>query len=426
MIKKVSKMLILFFLLSIFILCNFTSVKAMDSNSINTYSEGDSFVLVKDAYKYLLIKQGWWKVEKVDPDYPDFYFKKGDIVKYTGKYETNVDGATTKHYMEFSSGKKKGLIRIENVEPYKTSRPATIDAFISTYGVSKIKDESQLNQKISEYKKIYKDSMGYPLDMSQYSISSSLPAEQRKIEYENAYQQLVTSMSVSKDDSAFMAAGYKYAWEYQVLINKEKDYGDIKEGDWAAQFDKAYKNYKNAGKDDSKRSAAIQTMQESYPRLTDEETKTKIDGDKTRRDVFNQCVNDETDRKVEQEKEQEAYEKVLDTTIYKSLNVTTSEAGSGIDDAINDADDFLTKGGNNKIDTGGLQNFSGILYNILLQIGVVIAVIAGLIIGIRFMMGGVEEKADIKQILIPYIAGCVVVFGGFGIWKLVVTLLQNV
>ena len=65
------------------------------------------------------------------------------------------------------------------------------------------------------------------------------------------------------------------------------------------------------------------------------------------------------------------------------------------------------------------------LYNALLIIGIIIAVIVGTILGIKFMIGSVEEKADIKKLLIPYIVGCIVVFGAFGIWKLVVTILAN-
>ena len=72
-----------------------------------------------------------------------------------------------------------------------------------------------------------------------------------------------------------------------------------------------------------------------------------------------------------------------------------------------------------------LQNFSNMLYNALLIIGIIIAVIVGTILGIKFMIGSVEEKADIKKLLIPYIVGCIVVFGAFGIWKLVVTILAN-
>ena len=73
-----------------------------------------------------------------------------------------------------------------------------------------------------------------------------------------------------------------------------------------------------------------------------------------------------------------------------------------------------------------MRDLSNDLYNILLVVGIVIALIIGMILGIQFMTGSVEQKAKVKDSLIPYVAGCVVIFGAFGIWKLVVTLMQGI
>ena len=72
-----------------------------------------------------------------------------------------------------------------------------------------------------------------------------------------------------------------------------------------------------------------------------------------------------------------------------------------------------------------IQDMSNLIYNILLIIGVVIAIIVGIIIGIKFMTGSVEEKAKVKEAFVAYIAGCVVVFGAFTIWKVVVEIIQS-
>ena len=91
-----------------------------------------------------------------------------------------------------------------------------------------------------------------------------------------------------------------------------------------------------------------------------------------------------------------------------------------------DADNFVKSGDNDKVKSSDLQNLSGIIYNIALQIGIGVAVIAGLALGIQFMLSSVEGKADVKKGLKVYAIGCVVVFGSFGIWKLVVTLMQQI
>lgn len=94
---------------------------------------------------------------------------------------------------------------------------------------------------------------------------------------------------------------------------------------------------------------------------------------------------------------------------------------------IQGADNFISAGqSSTKIDQNDIKNVSDIVYNILLALGVIISVIVGLILGIQFMTGSVEQKSKIKESLIPYIAGCVVIFGAFGIWKLVVNLLNQV
>lgn len=115
-----------------------------------------------------------------------------------------------------------------------------------------------------------------------------------------------------------------------------------------------------------------------------------------------------------------------DTAIYqlpKKDPVDDSQEKS-LDDMMNDADNFISQG-TTKYNETALQNFSKTMYNILLAVGVAIAVIIGGIIGIKLMTASVEEKAQVKELLVPYVVGCIVVFGGFAIWKLVVTILEG-
>ena len=93
----------------------------------------------------------------------------------------------------------------------------------------------------------------------------------------------------------------------------------------------------------------------------------------------------------------------------------------GLSDIITSGQDFINKGSSTTpIDNGSLKELSDTIYNILLILGIVIAVIIGTILGIKFVTGSVEQKAKIKDALIPFVVGCVVIFGAFGIWKLVV------
>ena len=103
---------------------------------------------------------------------------------------------------------------------------------------------------------------------------------------------------------------------------------------------------------------------------------------------------------------------------------SSSKGDASGDGIFEGANGFISEGENAKSDTMDettLANTSNSLYNILFAIAMVIAVALGVFLGIKFMVSSVEEQAKIKELLIPYVAGCIVIFGAIGIWKLAVT-----
>lgn len=114
----------------------------------------------------------------------------------------------------------------------------------------------------------------------------------------------------------------------------------------------------------------------------------------------------------------------ISNVTYAKNQVVDHTAG----EVLNEADGFIQKGqagSNDIIGEEELKALANTIYNILLVVAIVIAVILGAILGIKFMTEGVEGKAKVVQSLIPYAIGCVVVFGAFTIWKIVVTVLQG-
>lgn len=73
-----------------------------------------------------------------------------------------------------------------------------------------------------------------------------------------------------------------------------------------------------------------------------------------------------------------------------------------------------------------LKDASNSLYNALLAIATIVAVLVGAILGIQYMSAGVEKKVEVKESLFPYLISCIVIFGSLGIWKLVVTILGEI
>lgn len=108
-------------------------------------------------------------------------------------------------------------------------------------------------------------------------------------------------------------------------------------------------------------------------------------------------------------------------------NPSQKQDSSG-DSIISGANNFIKEGEkqvNSKDDSAlneeNLASTSNDIYNILLAIAIVVAVAVGVTLGIKFMISSVDDQAKIKEMLVPYVAGCIVVFGAMGIWKLAVT-----
>ena len=62
--------------------------------------------------------------------------------------------------------------------------------------------------------------------------------------------------------------------------------------------------------------------------------------------------------------------------------------------------------------TTEVKNFGQNIMGVIQVVAVVIAVVILMVIGIKYMMGSAEEKAEYKKTMIPYIVGAVLVFAG--------------
>lgn len=110
------------------------------------------------------------------------------------------------------------------------------------------------------------------------------------------------------------------------------------------------------------------------------------------------------------------------------LGESSSSPKHSLDEILKEAKSFITKGlsQGSKIDGNNLKAGSDTLFNILLVIGIFLTVAVGIYLGIKFMASSAEDKAKVKESLVPYIAGCVVIFGAFTIWKLAIVLLSGI
>lgn len=66
-----------------------------------------------------------------------------------------------------------------------------------------------------------------------------------------------------------------------------------------------------------------------------------------------------------------------------------------------------------------VASIGGQIADIITTVGIVVAVIVILILGIKYMMGSASEKAEYKKTMIPYVVGAVLILGGSAIVKII-------
>lgn len=89
-----------------------------------------------------------------------------------------------------------------------------------------------------------------------------------------------------------------------------------------------------------------------------------------------------------------------------NLNDIKSDDNTGADDAI--------------------EKIGSTILSIVTGVGMVLAVVLVAILGIKYMMGSTEEKAEYKKSMIPYLVGAVLVFGASAIGSAVVNMSKSI
>lgn len=82
--------------------------------------------------------------------------------------------------------------------------------------------------------------------------------------------------------------------------------------------------------------------------------------------------------------------------------------------------------GNGNVQTNDLTKVGNNIVTIIQVVGIVIAVIVLLVIGIKYMMGSASEKAEYKKTMILYIVGAVLIFAGTSLVRVIYSLSTSV
>lgn len=108
---------------------------------------------------------------------------------------------------------------------------------------------------------------------------------------------------------------------------------------------------------------------------------------------------------------------------------TNSVTASSLGDIINSGSNFINSGANTNAivpNEEGIRDTSNFIFNIVFTLGIIILIIWGMVLGIKFITGSVEEQADVKKGLFPYGVGCIIIFSGYAIWRIVVIIASKI
>ncbi len=96
---------------------------------------------------------------------------------------------------------------------------------------------------------------------------------------------------------------------------------------------------------------------------------------------------------------------MLAVPVLAAIDVTPAEVGDKIT-----VDENASK---------SITDFGGKIVGVLQVAGTVIAVLILVVIGIKYMMGSAEEKAEYKKTMMPYLVGALLIFAAVTIANMV-------
>ena len=112
------------------------------------------------------------------------------------------------------------------------------------------------------------------------------------------------------------------------------------------------------------------------------------------------------------------------STLLLAIMLVTSIAGTVL--AVDPITVLNGLNGNGNVQTNDLTKVGNNIVTIIQVVGIVIAVIVLLVIGIKYMMGSASEKAEYKKTMIPYIVGALLIFAGTSLVRVIYSLSTSV
>lgn len=302
----------------------------------------------------------------------------------------------------------------------------SLDSFMKTNGIENMTEE-EIRQKLqeiqfdmSEQKNNCVASVADILSRIDLLTEDEMQMERLQEEFENQ-----CTWALDSSDPFYQYYGYALGLKKAQIKKTQQAVGDISnkgDDELQEQFDKKLEEYNKLSAGEK---AKYETAKKYYDELMTINNNIK---DKQKRnsnlskidDVHNNVLNSEpTQNELDYNNGAGSSTGILGTSTGASTVHTP-------DEIITEANEFVKQGTTSPINGDQLKGASSTLYNLLLSIGIFLSVAIGVYLGVKFMLSTAEDKAKVKEALIPYIVGCIVIFSAFIIWKAVIELLGGI
>lgn len=306
-------------------------------------------------------------------------------------------------------------------------RAATLEDFIKIYNVNFSSGEELEDYLDDNYIDRYYEftDMGLldpSVTFSEYRTNTIKPecdnnvytegsAEQILENLESAYQakmaEIASAQFYNSDDKDRMNLGkfqselYGYYWAYEYSIKKDVD---SKDEYTVEDFYDIYEEYKKTKDGSKEQETAIQKLKDCFNALPDNQ----ITDDMTKK--FLEAQNQGITNDVEQKPGEDAQVPII-TTPEETYEFNVKDWSP----------DSTTKVKDGSL----LKNIGNDIIGTVSMIGSIISVITLIILGIKYMLGSVEERAEYKKTLMPYLIGAIMVFGITNIINFIISVFGN-
>lgn len=112
------------------------------------------------------------------------------------------------------------------------------------------------------------------------------------------------------------------------------------------------------------------------------------------------------------------------TTNVEYLHTYAGTTTEGIKDGIIDPGYYNPDTSSSATGADRVKNFANMVIGVIQVVGTIASVAVLIVLGIKYMIGGVEERAEYKKTMLPYVIGALLLFGITNLLEIIIKIVD--